>query len=146
MRVPARFPIIHQSIRLVPWADRYTIVKIESSRRKTMSFRKAVSVFILLFFAASMARAQSANGKSVIRLDPALDALVSADAQVELVKAGFGFAEGANWVQQGNTGYLLFSDIGANVIYKWTPDGKVTVFLDRSGYTGYDLWNNVGVD
>ncbi|MGH9439578.1 MAG: SMP-30/gluconolactonase/LRE family protein, partial [Terriglobia bacterium] len=35
-----------------------------------------------------------------------------------------------------NPGYLLFSDIPANVIDKWSPDGKVSVFLEKSGFTG----------
>lgn len=51
-------------------------------------------------------------------MDPALDALVSPDAKLEVVKGGFGFTEGALWVQKGKSGYLLFSDIPANVIYK----------------------------
>ena len=34
-------------------------------------------------------------------------------------------------------GFLIFSDIPANVINKWNPaDGKVSVFLDKSGFTG----------
>src|SRR5262245_6021525 len=28
----------------------------------------------------------------------------------------------------------------ANVVYKLTPDGKLSVLVDRSGYTGYDTW------
>jgi gluconolactonase len=60
--------------------------------------------------ACSFAVAQSA-GQAVLRLDPALDALVSSDARVELVKGGFGFTEGPVWVQQGRQGYLLFTDI-----------------------------------
>jgi len=39
-----------------------------------------------------------------VRLDPALDALVSADAKVELVKSGFGFTEGPVWVAEGPRG------------------------------------------
>ena len=34
---------------------------------------------------------------------------------------------------------MLFSDIPANVIYKWMPDGKVSVYLDHSGYAGQDI-------
>ncbi len=42
---------------------------------------------------------------------------------------------------RGEAGYLLFSDIPANVIYMWNPlDDKVSVYLDRSGYTGQDIW------
>jgi gluconolactonase len=90
--------------------------------------------------AADFACADTPSAKPVVRLDAALDPLVSADARLEVVKSGFGFTEGALWVQRGREGYLLFSDIPANVIYKWTPDGKVSVYLDRSGYTGQDIW------
>jgi gluconolactonase len=74
---------------------------------------------------------------AVIRIDPALDQIVTVDARLEILKTDyFGISEGPVWIQQGRTGYLLFSDIGANAIYKWTPDGTLSVFLDKSGYTG----------
>lgn len=95
---------------------------------------------ILFLLAAAPAWAQKIADKPVVRIDSALDALVSSDAKLELVKGGFGFTEGALWVQQGRSGYLLFSDIPANVIYKWTPDGKLSVYLDHSGYTGREIW------
>jgi len=85
--------------------------------------------------------AQTPDVRAVVRLDPALDDLVSPDARLERVIGGFGFTEGALWVQAGERGHLLFSDIPANVIYKWTPgDDKASVHLDRSGYTGQDIW------
>ena len=94
---------------------------------------------------------------AVVRLDPALDALISPNAKAELLKGDyFGAIEGPVWVDASpasgqGTGYLLFSDMAANVIYKWTPDprlpsgqaGQLSVFLEKSGYTGNDL-NNVG--
>ena len=64
----------------------------------------------------------------VERLDPVVDALVPADAVVEKLADGFGFVEGPVWIADGD-GYLLFSDIPANRIVKWTPDGEVTDFL-----------------
>lgn len=48
----------------------------------------------------------------------------------------FGIAEGPVWIRDSGGGHLLFSDIAANVIYKWTPDNQVSVFLKDSGYTG----------
>src|SRR5947209_20003210 len=57
-----------------------------------------------------------------------------------MVKGGFGHTEGALCVQQGKRGYMLFSYNPANVIYKRTPDGKLSVYLDHSGYTGQDVW------
>src|SRR6266849_5354335 len=79
-----------------------------------------------------------ADKPAVVRLDPALDALVSPDARLELVKGGFGFTEGIIWVEQGR--YLLLSDIPANVIYKLTPGGKASIYMHRSGYTRPDIW------
>ena len=84
--------------------------------------------------AAIAIRAQESG--TVVRLDPALDAIVSADAQLDKVAGGFSFLEGPVWVRKGS--YLLFNDVPANAIYKWTPDGKVSVFLKPSGYTGND--------
>src|ERR1700676_3483105 len=62
----------------------------------------------------------SAEKSVVVRLDPELDEVVSPNAELEVVKSGFGFTEGLTWVQLGKTGYLLFSDIPANVVDKLT--------------------------
>jgi len=96
-------------------------------------------------FAVSFAAAQSADDKSVLRIDPALDALVSPDAKVELIKGGFGFTEGPVWVQKGKSGYLLFTDIPGNVIYRLTPDGAASVYLYNAGYNGPDIWRWGGI-
>src|ERR1700681_4861378 len=74
----------------------------------------------------------------IMKVDPGLDAIVPANAHVEKVAGGFGFLEGPVWVHNDSPGYLLFSDIPANVIDKWSPDGKVSVFLEKSGFTGQD--------
>src|SRR5260370_9074083 len=87
--------------------------------------------------AGSFAFAQSAN-QAIVRLDPALDALVAQDAKVELVKGGFGFTEGPVWVQKGKEGYLLFTDIPGAVVWKLTADGKASVYLDNVGYNAPD--------
>jgi len=90
---------------------------------------------ILLALAPASLTAQE-NGH-VLRLDPALDALVASDVQIEKIVTGHRFLEGPVWVRKGD--YLVFSDIPANQIYKWDPaDGKVTVILDKSGFTGTD--------
>jgi gluconolactonase len=96
---------------------------------------------ILLFVLAALltgVKLSAQNDGQIIRLDPALDALVPAGAHVEKVADGFGFLEGPVWVHTTTPGYLLFSDIPANAIDKWTPDGKVSVFLAKSGFTGTD--------
>ena len=97
---------------------------------------------LLLFALAALlagVRLSAQNSGQIIRLDPALDALIPAGAQIEKVADGFGFLEGPVWVHSGKSGYLIFSDIPANVIDKWDPqDKKSSVFLAKSGFAGAD--------
>ena len=73
---------------------------------------------------------------NLVRLDPAFDSIIAPDAKLEILGEHFGLTEGPVWVRDGNAGYLLFSDCAANVIYKWSPDAPLAVFLERSGFTG----------
>jgi gluconolactonase len=73
---------------------------------------------------------------SVERLDPALDRIVAPTARIERLASGFGFTEGPVWSPDG---YLLFSDPNDNLIYRWTPDGQVSVHRTKSGYSGMDI-------
>jgi gluconolactonase len=96
--------------------------------------------------AVAIARGQTPQASrpmgAVVRVDPALDALVSPDAKVETLREDyFGIAESPLWVREGGSGYLLFSDIAANAIYKWTPPGTLSVHLERSGFTAGDPTN-----
>jgi gluconolactonase len=81
--------------------------------------------------------AAPARGHGTIeRLDAALDAIVPRDARIDKVADGFQFIEGPVWHPDG---YLLFSDPNANVIYRWTPDGDLSVFMAKSGYRGANV-------
>jgi gluconolactonase len=77
----------------------------------------------------------------VVRQDPALDAIVPASPRLERIADGFLFTEGPVWVPRNGAteGHLLFSDPNANTIYRWTPDGQVSVFRTKSGYAGVDV-------
>lgn len=68
------------------------------------------------------------NSESFDRLTPEFNTLVPLDAMVEKVASGFEFTEGPVWLP-GNPGALLFSDIPANTIYRWTKDEGTSVFL-----------------
>jgi gluconolactonase len=76
-------------------------------------------------------------GVTVARLDPTLDQIVPASPVVEKLADGFQFIEGPVWVRDG--GYLLFSDPNTNTMYAWTPEGQLSVFRAKSGYTGVDI-------
>jgi gluconolactonase len=87
-------------------------------------------------FLGAASRAQESG--DIVRLGPAADAIIPADAQVEKVADGFQFVEGPIWIHANGAGYLLFSDIPANVIRKWDPKTGLSVFLEKSGFTGSD--------
>ena len=74
----------------------------------------------------------------ITRVDAALDAIVSPNAKLEVMATGFGINEGVLWIREGNTGYLLLSSLVDNVMYKITPDHKVSVFMEKAGYSGDD--------
>jgi gluconolactonase len=74
---------------------------------------------------------------TVERKDPALDALLAPDAQMEKLAEGFTWSEGPVWIRQ--SGHLLFSDVPANRIHRWSEKEGLSVFLEPSGYTGQEL-------
>ncbi len=79
--------------------------------------------------------------------DPALDAILPANAKLEKLAEGFAFTEGPAWIDGGNPaiapgsseGFLLFSDPNNNLIYRCTPEGEVQTYMTKSGYTGEDI-------
>jgi gluconolactonase len=85
-------------------------------------------------FPAESRQAEKSEG-SVVRADAALDKLVPPTARIEKIATGFDFTEGPVYMPQG---YLLFSDIPRNTIYKWMPDGTVSEFRKPSGFNGKD--------
>jgi gluconolactonase len=88
------------------------------------------------FFAKGRVAQPSPAGGKIVRLDPAVGALVPRDAKIEKLAGGFQFIEGPVWHPDG---YLLFSDPNANTIYRWSPLGAVSVYRTKSGYTGFDI-------
>ncbi len=81
---------------------------------------------------------------SITRSDPALDAIISPNAKIETLATGFGINEGVIWIREGNSGYVLVASLIDNVFYKITNDHKVSVFMEKAGYTGNDP-NHVGL-
>ncbi len=56
--------------------------------------------------------------------------IIDEGAEPEIISTGHEFTEGPYWHPDG---YLLFSDIPANRIYRWVPGEDTEVFLDPSG-------------
>jgi gluconolactonase len=79
---------------------------------------------------------QEAGAGRILRLDPAMEALVPAAAKIEKAAGGFQFTEGPLWFK--DTGNLWFSDVQGNVTRQLAPDGTVTEILRPGGYDGKD--------
>lgn len=95
----------------------------------------AARIGLALVTSAAVA-AQQPSGQAVQKVDASLDGIVAPAARLEVLKGEyFGLLARPVWVPDG-AGYLLFSDVPANAIYKWAPDGTLSRFLDKSGYTG----------
>jgi gluconolactonase len=56
--------------------------------------------------------------------------IINEGAEPEIISTGHEFTEGPYWHPDG---YLLFSDIPANRIYRWEPGAEAEVFIEPSG-------------
>jgi gluconolactonase len=99
---------------------------IETTRRSLLAGMAALP------FAPGIALGETVGG--ITRLDPALDVLVDANSPIEVIATGFKWAEGPVWVRKG--GYLLFSDVPANIAYRWKAGEGAKPFLAPSGLAG----------
>lgn len=91
----------------------------------------------LLALAASFgAFAQNSSQKigSIEFISAELSSLIKKDAKIEVLAEGFTFTEGPLWLDKEKM--LLFSDIPANTIYKWTEARGKEVYVKPGGYTG----------
>lgn len=90
--------------------------------------------------------AQKIEEARIDRWDPAMDAIVPQDWKIEKLAEGFGWAEGPIWVKKG--GYLLFTDVPGNKMWKWSQNGGLEKFLDPSGATDPDpaIWREAGAN
>jgi gluconolactonase len=74
------------------------------------------------------------------KLSLKFDDLIASDAVIELVAEGFIFTEGPVWNSSGN--FLLFSDIPASKIYKWSEEKGIEIYRQNSNFSNgltYDL-------
>jgi gluconolactonase len=100
--------------------------------------RTRSTLCLLLLAVTGSAHAQlhprPTNAPVIRALDPRFSALVPEGAEVEKIVEGHEWVEGPVWVRDG--GYLLFSDVVKNGIYRWKDGEGEEAFLEPSGYTG----------
>jgi gluconolactonase len=71
---------------------------------------------------------------TLVKKDPRFDRLLPPGTVIEKLDDGHVWSEGPVWNRK--EGFLLWSDIPRNSIFKWTPGKGVTLFMMPSGYTG----------
>lgn len=102
---------------------------------------RVISSFALLCLCSAVVLGKTPTTiGSVERLDPAFDALVPAEAKIEVLAGGFTWTEGPVWVDDESGGYLLFSDIPRNSIFRWSESRGIDLFMNPSGYTGVSFY------
>ena len=88
--------------------------------------------------------AAPAKGQSLVRLDPALDQIVAADAKLELISDDFEHGDGPStegpvWMRQPQSsdgGYLLFTDSRRTQITRWSPSAGLSQAYDLKKLLG----------
>src|SRR5262249_13201431 len=93
---------------------------ISANTNKFIMIKSAV----LDFYKAGTGNGALAVETHVLKKDPALDAILTPGTMIERLATGFQFTEGPVWDRE--VGYLLFSDLNNNLIYRWNPDGEVS--------------------
>ena len=88
---------------------------------------------IALLFGCNTKTTQYKIMGTIERNDPLLDAIISPHARAEIIAEGFEWSEGPLWIEKYKM--LLFSDVPANTVYKWTEEKGKEVYLTPSGYT-----------
>ena len=112
------------------------ITSIPRALRAGRPISRVAAIVLTITIAACGTESQVRTIGGVDRLDDRLDALVDPDSEFEIIGEGFDWSEGPIWIPNG--GYLLFSDIPPNTIYRWDSQNGVQEFLKPSGYTGMD--------
>lgn len=93
---------------------------------------RIVLLFLLVIILASACKEEK-NVAWVEQIDPALDAIVSANDKVTVLAEGFEWSEGPVWIDSLN--FLLFSDVPKNIVHKWSAEKGLEDYLSPSGYT-----------
>lgn len=103
----------------------FNLVRFKILARTVIANKYAWQI-IACGFLFGMLTVQHSNANSL----SGLQAIASSKAKVEKLSGAFKFIEGPVWDKRG---FLLFSDISANTIYKWTTDGQTSIFRHPAG-------------
>jgi gluconolactonase len=98
--------------------------------------------FFGLFAAGLLATSSSPIPVEPVQiLHPEMLHIVAKDARLEVLAEGFGWAEGP--VAEPGSGDILFSDVPANKVWRFSEKNGLSLYLSPSGYTALDQQPNL---
>jgi len=92
-----------------------------------------LAFLILISCKEKQSTAYKTIGK-VIAYDSALFTILDTNTKAEILADSFVWSEGPLYLPR--EGYVIFSDVPRNTVYKWTEEKGLEVYLNPSGYTG----------
>jgi gluconolactonase len=104
---------------------------IQLTNSTSMKILKPATLILLMLISSCKPKQNNTNAQ-ILRADQKIDVIVPIDAELEILDTTFQFTEGPVW---NPSGYLLFSDIPANKIIKWTPEVGFSTYLEPSENT-----------
>ncbi len=107
-----------------------------------MRLKGLIGLGLVLATVAGPAAAAEKPAARVEALDDAFKQVAEAGAEVRQIASDLKFTEGPTWFKAG--GCLLFSDIPADRIYKWTEQGGLTVWREPSRHTNGNATDTKG--
>jgi gluconolactonase len=66
--------------------------------------------------------------------DPMATTIIDPDAPFEILAKGFWWSEGPLWVDELQA--VIFSDVPANKIYKWSEKDSLSIYMESAGHSG----------
>jgi gluconolactonase len=98
-------------------------------------YNRAVKLKWILWASSALCAIGIATAQQPLKVEKmsaTLDTIVPAGAKLEKIASGFTWTEGPVWI---HSGFLLFADIPANKIHKWTPgSANAETFIHPSGW------------
>ena len=100
----------------------------------------------LICMLTSLIGFSSLTAQGIEIVSPEFNEIVDESARVSAIATGLEFTEGPVWIDSagGKPGYLLFSDIPANIIYRWSPGDTLAVWRSPSGKSNGLILDNRG--
>ena len=108
---------------------------IINNNQYTMNYSKLpiIALFIITGNCGFSQKIMPDEKASIEFISPEMYDVINRGAEIEIIAENCEFTEGPLWVEEENM--LLFSDVPANKIYKWTEAGGKEIYLKNGGYT-----------